>query len=121
LAWRREGRWEFQVAPIFTYLDFKIPYPGNGYWSPDWMRNGSLDAVVRTSWRRWTLHLTGRVGREKEADSPTITVGSALGRIGWRFDPRALVSLEAGYSESALTSPSGYNRFFLNLSLKAFF
>ncbi len=121
LQWHREGRVEVAVAPVFTYLDFKEPYPGNGYWSPSWMRNASLEAVLQSRWDRWTLRAEGRLGREKELGSESITVGGLTLRLGWRFSPRALLAVAGGYSESRLASPSGYRRHYLSLALRAFF
>jgi len=121
LTWRREGRVDISLAPVFTYLGFNNHYPGSGYWSPGWMRNGSLEAVVRTHGRRWTLRLTGRVGREQEQDSDPITVGSYTARLGWRCGAGLLLAVEGGHSRSRLADTGGYSRDFLNLSLRAFF
>ena len=121
LQWQREGRVEVALAPVFTYLDFKVPYPGNGYWSPSWMRNASLEAVLLSRWDRWTFRAEGRIGREKEPGSETITVGGLTLRLGWRLSARALLAAAGGYSESRLASPSGYRRHHLSLTLRAFF
>ena len=67
------------------------------------------------------MQLSGRIGREKEADADAITVGGAAGRVGWRVAPNSLLALEGGYSKSALASASGYDRFFLSLSFRGFF
>lgn len=121
LQWRREGSVEFILAPVFTYLDFALAYPGNGYWSPDWMRNGSLEAVLQTRWHRWTVRLDGRLGREKETGADTHTVGAISLRLGWRITPGSLLAVAGGYSESRLASPTGFERTHLSLAWRAFF
>jgi hypothetical protein len=120
LTWRREGRWEFHAGPVFTYMDFKLPYPG-GYWSPDWVRNGSIEATVKTRLDRWTFKLNGSIGSEKELGSNAITVGGASLRVGWRFAPAWLAAVEGGYSKSSFATASGYSRTFANASVRAFF
>jgi len=121
LGWKSEGRFEVMVSPVFTYLDFKLHYPGNGYWSPSWMRNGSLEAIVKTKGDRWTMQLSGRIGREQEVSADAMTVGGAAGRVGWRVARNSLLALEGGYSKSSLASASGFSRHFLNLSFRTFF
>ena len=121
LGWKSEGRVEVLVAPVFTYLDFKDHYPGHGYWSPSWMRNGSLEAIVKTRWDSWTLYLSGKIGREKEVGANAMTVGGAAGRVGWRVTRNSLLALEGGYSKSSLASPGGFSRHFFNLSWRSFF
>jgi tetratricopeptide (TPR) repeat protein len=118
--WRREGRWEFIVGPVLTYMDFAVPYPGQ-YWAPDWVRNGSVEATVQTRTRRMTFRFNGSIGSEKELGSDAKTVGGASARVGWRFSPGWLAALEGGYSKSSFASASGYSRTFANLSVRAFF
>jgi len=120
LTWRREGRWEIHVGPVFTYMDFKIPYPG-GYWSPDWVRNGSIEATLKTRVDRFTFRVNGSYGQEKEVGSDAIGVGGFSGRVGWRFQPSWLAAAEAGYSKSSFATASGYSRTFASLSLRAMF
>jgi hypothetical protein len=120
LDWRREGRWDIRVGPVLTYMDFAIPYPG-GYWAPDWVRNGSVEATLKTRTRRLTFKLNGSIGLEKELGADSQTVGGASLRVGWRFRPAWLAALEGGYSKSAFASASGYSRTFANLSVRAFF
>jgi tetratricopeptide (TPR) repeat protein len=120
LDWRREGRWEIIVGPVLTYMDFSIPYPG-GYWAPDWVRNGSVEATVKTRTGRMTFRVNGSLGLEKELGADTLTVGGASGRIGWRFSKGWLAALEGGYSRSSFASASGYSRTFANLSVRALF
>jgi tetratricopeptide (TPR) repeat protein len=120
LTWRREGRWEIHAGPVFTYMDFARAYPG-GYWSPDWVRNGSLEATVKTRLEHWTFRLNGSIGSEKELGSGAITVGGASLRVGWRFRPAWLAAVEGGYSKSSFATASGYSRTFGNVSVRAFF
>ena len=120
LDWRKEGRWNFIVGPVLTYMDFSIPYPG-GYWSPDWVRNGSIEATVMTRTSRMTFKINGSVGREKELGADAVTVGGVSGRVGWRFSPGWLAAIEGGYSKSSFASASGYSRTFANLSVRALF
>jgi hypothetical protein len=118
--WRKEGRWEFIVGPVLTYMDFSMPYPGQ-YWAPAWVRNGSIEATVRTRAGRMTFRLNGSIGREKEIGADALTVGGASGRVGWRFSPGWLAALEGGYSKSSFATASGYSRTFANLSVRALF
>jgi hypothetical protein len=118
--WRREGRWDISVGPVLTYMDFSRPYPG-GYWAPDWVRNGSLAATVKTRTGRLTFGLNGSLGLEMEQGADSQTVGGASGRVGWRFARGWLAALEGGYSKSAFASASGYSRTFANLSVRALF
>jgi len=120
LTWRREGRWEIHVGPVFTYMDFAEPYPG-GYWAPDWVRNGSIEATVKTRTRHWTWRFNGSLGQEKEIDADAVTVGAASLRVGWRLRANWLVAIEGGHSRSSFSSASGFNRTFLSLSARAFF
>ena len=121
LTWRREGRWEIHAGAVFTYMDFAIPYPG-GYWAPDWVRNGSIEATVKTRLAAaWTFRLNGSIGLEKELGSDSQTVGGASLRVGWRFHPSWLAAAEGGYSKSSFATASGYSRTFASLSLRAFF
>ena len=120
LRWRREGKWEFQVGPDFTYMDFTMAYPG-GYWSPDWVRNASLAFLLKTRGRRMTWQINASIGQEQETGADAITVGGASSRVGWRFRSGALLAAEIGYSRSSLTTDSGYNRTFAALSYKATF
>jgi tetratricopeptide (TPR) repeat protein len=120
LDWRREGRWEIIAGPVLTYMDFSIPYPG-GYWAPDWVRNGSVQATLKTRTGRMTFMLNGSLGLEKELGSDALTVGGAAGRVGWRFSRGWLAALEGGYSKSSFATASGYSRTFANLSVRALF
>ena len=120
LAWRREGRLECSLGLVYTYLDFKDPYTGN-YWSPDWMRNGSVELRLASRLSRWALRLDGRVGQEKELGSNTTTVGSANGHVGFRISGRALLAANGGYSRSRFTTASGYNVIFASLALRLFY
>lgn len=120
LTWRREGTWEIQTGPVLTYMDFATAYPG-GYWAPDWVRNGSLEATLKTRTRRWTWRLNASIGQEKETGSVAVTVGGASLRTGWRLHDNWLLALEGGHSRSSFGSVSGFNRTFVNLSARAFF
>jgi len=120
LTWRREGRWQIFLGPVFTYMDFEDPYPG-GYWAPDWVRNGSVELTVQTRSGRWTLRLNGSVGQEKELGADAITVGGGSARVGWRVSGGALLAGEAGYSRSSFSTASGYNRTFASVSFRALF
>jgi hypothetical protein len=120
LDWRREGRWEIIAGPVLTYMDFSIPYPG-GYWAPDWVRNGSIEATLKTRTGRMTFMLNGSIGLEQELNNDTLTVGGASGRVGWRFSRGWLAALEGGYSKSSFATASGYSRTFANLSVRALF
>jgi hypothetical protein len=121
LDWRTEGAVSWRLGAVGTYFDFAIPYPGTGYWSPDWVYNVSLDGSFGARWDRYTARLSARYGREREAGSDGRSVGSVAGRLGWRFAAGALAALDAGYSRSALTSPSGYDRVFAGLSVRIFY
>ena len=120
LDWRKEGRWNFIVGPVLTYMDFTLPYPG-GYWAPDWVRNGSIEATLSTRTSRMTFKLNGSIGQEQELGNDALTVGGASGRIGWRFSRGWLAALEGGYSKSSFATASGYSRTFANLSVRALF
>lgn len=119
LAWRREGRWEINAGPVLTYMDFSRAYPG-GYWSPDWVRNGSFEATLKTRTSHWTWRLNGSLGREKESGAGALTVGGASLRVGWRCSKNWLLALEGGHSRSSFGSASGFNRTFASLSARAF-
>lgn len=118
--WRSEGRWNFIVGPVLTYMDFSIPYPGQ-YWSPSWVRNGSIQATASTRTGRMTFKFNGSIGNEMELGSDGKTVGGASARVGWRFSPGWLAALEGGYSKSSFATASGYSRTFANLSVRALF
>lgn len=120
LRWKHEGRWQLQLGPDLTYMDFTRPYPG-GYWAPDWVRNGSLVAILATRGTRWTFQIDGSLGREKETGAEAITVGGASARVGWRVGRGSLLALQAGYSKSSLDTDSGYQRTFAALNFKAAF
>ena len=120
VRWRRDGRFNYSVGAVFMYMDFEIPYPG-GYWAPDWVRNGTLEAAVTTRTRVMTYRLSAGIGREQETGTDGQTVGSAAGRVGWRFKPGWLAAAELGYSKSSFASASGYSRTFANLSVRALF
>jgi len=120
LTWRREGIWEIQAGPVLTYMDFTNAYPG-GYWAPDWVRNGSLEATLKTRTRRWTWRFSGSIGQEKETGSAAMTVGGASLRAGWRLHEHWLLAMKGGHSRSSFGSASGFNRTFVNLSARAFF
>ncbi len=111
LRWKREGRWTLQVGPDLTYMDFTDAYPG-GYWAPDWVRNGSLVAILGTRGHRWTFQIDGSLGQEKEAGTEARTVGGGSLRLGWRYGTGAALVLQGGYSKSALNQDSGYARTF---------
>ncbi len=119
LTWRREGRLELAAGPALTWLDFERA--GSGYWSPDWMRNVTLEAAASTRGRRWTASIAGRYGYEKEPGSAAISIGGISARWGWRLAPGALVVLDAGHARSRLASSSGYNRDHLSLAVRGFF
>jgi len=85
------------------------------------MRSAGLEAAVRTRGRLVTWKLSGSVAREKEAGSDAITVGGVSGRVGWRFARDWLAGLEGGYSQSSLTSASGYHRTSVSLDVRAYF
>ena len=120
LKWRREGRWEVAAGPVLTYMDFAEAYPG-GYWAPDWVRNGSLEATVKTRGRRTTWRLSAGFGLEKEPGADAQTVGSVSGRVGWRVAAGWLVAAEAGWSKSSFASASGYSRTAASLGARALF
>ncbi len=120
VTWRREGKWEIHAGPVFTYMDFATAYPG-GYWAPDWVRNGSIEATLKTRSARWTWRLNGSIGLEKEIGADAVTVGGASMRAGWRFRDNWLLALEGGHTRSSFSSASGFNRTFVNLSARAFF
>lgn len=120
LKWRREGRWEMSAGPVLTYMDFADPYPG-GYWAPDWVRNGSLEATVSTRTRATTWRLGVGYGLEQETGADRQAVGSVSGRAGWRCAPGWLVAAEGGWSKSSFASASGYNRAWAGLSARALF
>lgn len=120
LRWKREGRWQLQLGPDLTYMDFTNPYPG-GYWAPDWVRNGSLVAILSTRGQRWTFQIDGSLGQEKETGADAITVGGASARWGWRVSQGSLLAVQAGYSKSSLTADSGYDRKFAAVNFKAAF
>ena len=120
VTWRREGKWEIHAGPVFTYMDFATAYPG-GYWAPDWVRNGSFEATLKTRTTRWTWRLNGSIGLEKEVGGDAVTVGGASMRAGWRLRPNWLLALEGGHNRSSFGSASGFNRTFVNLSARAFF
>jgi len=120
LTWRRPGRWQIEAGPVLTYMDFAVPYPG-GYWAPDWVRNGSVEAAISTRSRVMTYRLSGALGQEKELGSDSKTVGSVAGRVGWRFRPGWLGALEAGWSKSSFAPASGYSRTFASVSARALF
>ena len=120
LKWRRDGRYQISLGPVLTYMDFSIPYPG-GYWAPDWVRNGSLEGTVTTRSRVMTYRLSAGYGFEREAGTDGQNVGSASGRVGWRFKPGWLAAAELGYSKSSFASASGYSRTFANVSARALF
>ncbi len=119
-VWHYEGPLDLDLTASFTHLDFTRPYPG-GYWSPDWVRNGSLAARAKWYGRRWTLTLEGSVGLETEAGAEGITVGGGSGRVGLRVSDRWLIALEAGHSRSSFSTASGYHRTFAGLSLRGVF
>jgi Flp pilus assembly protein TadD len=120
LKWRREGRWSVTAGPVVTAMSFDTPYPG-GYWAPDQVHNGSLEATVSTRTGRTTLRLSGGIGLEKETDADTVTVGSVSGRVGRRLGANWLLAAEAGWSKSSFASASGYSRTALALSARALF
>ncbi len=119
-GWHYEGPLDLDLTASFTHLDFTRPYPG-GYWSPDWVRNGSLAAKAKWYGRRWTLALEGSVGLETEAGAEGITVGGGSGRVGLRVSDQWLIALEAGHSRSSFSTASGYHRTFAGLSLRGVF
>ena len=120
ITWKREGRWEIHAGPVLTWMDFEIPYPG-GYWAPDEVVNGSLEATLKTRTRHWTWRLNGSVGVENETGADQVTVGGVSLRTGWRFAPDWLAAVEGGHSRSSFSSASGFNRTFLNLTVRRFF
>ncbi|MCP4572285.1 MAG: hypothetical protein GY838_08015 [bacterium] len=120
LKWRREGRIQVTAGPVVSYMDYRDPYPG-GYWAPDWVRSGSFELTLATRSRRTTWRLGGSLGTEREAGADAVSVGSASGRVGWRFASGWLAALEAGYAKSSFATASGYSRTFANVSLRALF
>ncbi len=119
-GWRRDGRCLWEVGAVGRRLDFRTPYPG-AYWAPDWLGSGGLEASLQARRGDCTFRLGGSLAREKEAGAAAITVGAATGRLGWRFAPGWLLALEAGWSQSALSTASGYHRTSLGAGLRAFF
>jgi hypothetical protein len=101
LRWRKGGRWEMHLGPRLTYMDFKDAYPG-GYWAPDWVRNASLQVILKTRGHRWTFKLDGSWGLEKEAGADGISVGGLSARLGWRLGATSLLALEGGHARSKL-------------------
>jgi hypothetical protein len=120
VGWRRDGRCLWQAGLVGKWLDFRNPYPG-GYWAPDWLHSGGLEASLRARRGDCTFRLGGSLAREKEAGAGAITVGAATGRVGWRFAPDWLLGVEAGWSQSSLNTASGYHRTSLGAELRAFF
>ncbi len=119
LLWRHEGRVALAAGPSFTWLDCDAP--GSGYWSPDWMRNASLEASAQTQGARWLVRAAGRLGRETESGAEATTVGGWSARVGWRCAPGAYLALEGGHARSRLASAGGYSRDFIGLALRGFF
>jgi len=117
LQWRREGRVELWAGPTATLLDFARP--GDGYWSPDQMKNLSFEARARTRGRSWIAEVSGRLGIEKGSGDESVSIGGASAHLGYRFAAGALVSLDAGHSRSRVTG-SGYNRDFGALTVRLF-
>ncbi|MCP4291265.1 MAG: hypothetical protein GY780_05460 [bacterium] len=120
LYWKREGKLQIITGPKLTYMDYSLSYPG-GYWSPDWVRNGSWRLMLETRRGKMIFKFDGSIGREQEQGSDSLTVGGLSGHWGWRFGDRTLASLDAGYSRSKFSSASGYNRKFVGLNLKVMF
>jgi len=120
LKWRREGTWSINLGPTFLYMDHDLAYPG-GYWSPKWVRNGSIALGLKRSWDRWVLHLDGSIGQEQELGSDSLTVGGAAGRLGYRVSPGWLIHAGGGYSRSRFSSASGYSRTAINVGARALF
>lgn len=120
LSWRREGRLELQVGPSFTYMDHRTAYPG-GYWAPGWVRNVGLEGRAARRWDRLAVRVQAGVGQETEQGADTITVGNVSGHVGWRFDGRWLLGLDAGHSRSRFATASGYDRTLVSVNLRALF
>lgn len=118
--WRREGRLEWRLGPALSYMDHTDPYPG-GYWAPDWVRSGRIEANAIRRWARTTLRIDGSLGLEKELGADVITVGSVSVRLAHRIAARWLVAVEAGHSRSKFTSDSGYNRTLAGINVRALF
>ncbi len=119
-GWHGEGTVEIDLRASFTHMDFTRPYPG-GYWSPDWVRNGSLQAKAKVQGKRITLTCETSLGREKEANSRTITVGGGSLRLGYRITSDWFVAVSGGHSRSSFSTASGYRRTFLGLTIKGNF
>lgn len=119
-GWHYEGAVNLDVIAAFTHMDDTLAYPG-GYWSPDWVRNGTLTVRLKRYGPRWTFALEGSTGREKEAGADGIGVGGGSGRLGLRVSPRWLVALEGGHSRSSFVTSSGYHRTFAGLSVRGVF
>ncbi len=119
-SWHHEGFMEMDLTASYTHLDFTRPYPG-GYWSPDWVRNGSLTAKVKAQRNRWTMTLEGSVGLEREAGAGATTVGGGSARLGMRVTSNWFIALDGGHSRSSFSTASGYSRTFAGLVFKGVF
>ncbi len=120
LHWRREGTWELRLGPVVSSMDYDDPYPG-GYWAPDWVRNGSLQALVRGRFDQLVIQVDGSLGLEKEPGAESLTVGGAAGHLGWRLAPGWLLQADVSHSRSRFSTASGYRRTAAGLALRALF
>lgn len=119
-TWKHEGAVDLQLATAFTVLDHSRPYPG-GYWAPDHVAHGGLEAAA-VLWRsRFVLRAAGSLGREKETGADAITVGGGSVHLGLRLSGDWLVAVDAGHSRSAINTDSGYRRTSAGLSLRGIF
>ncbi len=119
-TWKHEGPVDLQLAAVCTVLDHTRPYPG-GYWAPDHVVHGGLEAAA-VLWRnRFVLRAAGSLGREKETGADAITVGGGSVHLGLRISGDWLVAVDAGHSRSAISTDSGYRRTSAGLSLRGIF
>ncbi len=94
----------------------------NGYYDPaSYVEFGGGSELTWEPKPRWQLELAGRLGSQKEADGLAEMYYGANGRLEVPLSGRFLLGLEAGTSDSNLSSASGYRRTSWGVSLNTGF
>jgi hypothetical protein len=94
----------------------------NGYYDPE--SYSEIGGTAEVTWEprsRWELVVAARAGSQQEADSPAESYYALGGRLELPVSRRFSLGLDAGTSDSNLSSASGYSRTSWGISLKTGF
>ncbi len=94
----------------------------NGYYDPEgYTEFGGTGELTWEPRPRWELAIAARAGSQRESDSPAESYYGLSGRLEVPVSRRFSLGLDAGTSDSNLSSASGYSRTSWGISFKTGF